>query len=150
MLIKYIVLVASIKPQICNIHIQQNKKVQSCCFYLFPLEMEREEGSGWTYEFNKLWGAMISSGSTFARESTERRMKVGGIANDREEVGLAGMLRALEELGLSHNSMFIFKAIRKQKSPSFFLYNQCPLSGLNEILLCPASSPFLGALVLAI
>lgn len=60
---------------------------------------------------------MISFGFTFGRESTERRMKVGGIANDREEVGLAGMLRALEELGLSHASMFIFKAIRKQKSP---------------------------------
>ena len=92
---------------------------------------------------------MISFSFTVPRESAERRVKVGGIASDREEVGLVGMLRMQEEPRISQASLITFKAVRKQKNLTLFLYNQCPPSGLNETLLCPASSPFLRVLVLA-
>ena len=44
---------------------------------------------------------MISFSFPFPREDAERRVKVGGIADDREEVGLAGRLRAQGELRTS-------------------------------------------------
>lgn len=41
---------------------------------------------------------MISFSFPFPREGAERGVNVGGIADDREEMGLVGMLRAQEEL----------------------------------------------------
>lgn len=50
---------------------------------------------------------------TFHREGAGRRVKVSGIANDREEMGLVGMLRTQEELRISQASTLMFKAVGK-------------------------------------
>lgn len=87
-------------------------------------------GTWWAREVNKVQEAMISFGFTFPREGAERRVKVGGIANDREEVGLVVMLRRQEELSIFQASMFIFKAVGKWKNLTLFLYCPFPTSVL--------------------
>lgn len=69
-------------------------------------------------------------GFTFHREGAGRRVKVRGIANDREEMGLVGMLRTQEELRISQASTLVFKAVGKQKKLTLFLYYPVPTSVL--------------------